>query len=86
MAKYPDGDPRADDLEGRIALLETMAFDADRVAGCLEKIAHENRADSELHAYLRRLGTCCRDFHGQVAAITASVSPSLRETIGRSPK
>ncbi len=80
---YDKDDPRATDLSGRVELLRMMAFDADRVAHAIERFAHQNRADLELNGYLRRLGIAARDFHGQIAAITASAPPSMRDAIER---
>jgi hypothetical protein len=82
MATYPDD--RADDVVGRVAFIETMIFDLDRLAHACESLAHKNRGHPELFGFLRRISTACRDGHDQLEIIIASAPATVRAAIKRS--
>lgn len=82
VSKFPDSDPRFDPIN-LAALIDGMLFDADRIANACETLAHKNRADSDLHAFMRRMGTGCRDFHSHLLQILPTMPASLREAIER---
>lgn len=79
MAKYPDD--RVDDLVGRVAFIETMIFDLDRLAHAGELLAVKNRDHPELNGFLRRVSTACRDGHDQLRLILASAPATVRAAI-----
>jgi hypothetical protein len=82
MAQYMDGDPRLDDPMARIAFVKiTMARDADQLAHAFEVFAQRNAGDAALFAFLRRMGTCLRDFHTHIESIFTAAPPKLTEAI-----
>jgi hypothetical protein len=78
--KYPDMDPRASDLVGRITYLKTVTDDADQISRVLQKFAAENlRTNPALSGYLHRLFVVTREFVDAMRLNMQNMPQSLRE-------
>jgi hypothetical protein len=80
--QYAANDERNNDIAGRLAYLQTIADDADKIAHMLEKRAR-GTADPALAGSLHRLSVVARDFCTNATNAFSAASPALKSWLGK---